>query len=195
MSTIKVVVKKKGSLSDEAEKVSPELRAKIGIWGDEKLASIASYNEYGWVQDVTPEQSYFLNKSFGVYVKPGNTLSSPPRPFFRATVRSSGKKWQEIISKALKRYGIDKAEKALDMAARVAQTDIQETINNNGTKEERFPDRSPLTLAIYASQDSVTAKGNKRKISSTSGSARSQALVKTGKMLNSIQYEIEGAKK
>lgn len=195
MATIKVTIKGKGSLSNEANKVPPELIAKVGIMGDEDMATIASYNEFGWVQSVTPKQSYFLNENFGVNVKPGYTLSSPPRPFFRATAKSKGKEWQSTLSKAIKSLGLNKLEKAIELAARQAQSDIQETIQNNGTKEERFPDRSSLTLAIYASQDSLTARGNKRNIESTSGSARSQALVKTGKMLNAIQYEIEGTKK
>lgn len=174
-----------------SQKVKKRVIANVGIVDNPEIAKYAVYNEYGWVQRVTPRQAGFFRHNFGINLTPNNTLMSPPRPFLRATAGAKRKAWEETMSKSIKSVGIDNYEKAVEMTARVAQADIQETIKNNGAEGQKFPDRSDLTLQIYAQQEALTHKGNKRKISNDSGTARRQALLKTGAMLGAIGYEIQ----
>ena len=69
--------------------------------------------------------------------------------------------------------------------------DVQETIKNNGTDKQKFPDRSPLTKELYEGKFSTTSSGRKRKIESDSGAGRDKALFLSGTLLQSIRYEIK----
>ena len=187
------------------EKVPERVTAKVGIIDNPDVAKYATYNEYGWVQRVTGAQSLFLSGALGrpvpmvggkpqwsaAAVKPGSTLTSPPRPFLRATVRDCYQDWQKQAKQILQVVGPTGVEKSVLYMARLAQVDVQETIRNNGTPREKFPERSPLTLALYEAWDGVSSKGRKRKISGDSGSKRSQALIKTGTLLGAIGYQVE----
>lgn len=189
-----VTVKVKGDLSKLkalASKIPTAARVKIGIIDNPEVATYAAYNEYGWVQRVTPRQSGFLRNNFKVDVMPGMTLMSPPRPFLRATAKAKSEEWTKTFAEGVQALGIERANKVLELVGRQAQVDVQETIKNNGTGGERFPERSDLTMAIYAEKDAKTEKGRKRKISGTSGSGRTQALVRSGVLLGSIGYEVE----
>nr|DAH90065.1 MAG TPA: virion morphogenesis protein [Caudoviricetes sp.] len=176
--------------------------ALIGIIDNPEIAKYAAYNEFGWVQTVTPKQSAYLSGLLGYNtkvngfgeapVKPGSTLLNPPRPFLRATAKEKQSEWTNTLAKLIKgKTGVLNVAQAVEMMARQAQVDVQTTIKNNGTEKEKFPDRSPLTLKLYDAKDRTTAKGRKRKIESDSGSGRKQALFKTGKMLGAIGYEVK----
>ena len=162
----------------------------VGVLGDPEVATYASYNEFGWVQRVTPKQAFFLNKTYGLTLNPGYTLMSPPRPFLRSTARDSAKDWAKALGEGIRLLGPEKIEDALLMMGRQAQVDVQKTIKNAGTDKEKFPLRSPMTMQIYQVKDELTAKGNKRSIERGSGSARPQALFKTGVLLGAIGYEL-----
>ena len=89
---------------------------------------------------------------------------------------------------ALKAKGVKDARAALEIMARQAQVDIQETIRNNGSRSTKFPDRSLFTTLLYDVKDE--RKGRNR--TADSGSGRDKALVKVGTMLHSVGYEIKG---
>lgn len=164
----------------------------VGIWGNPEIATYATYNEFGWVQRVTGRQAGYLNFHYGLDLKPGYTLQSPPRPFMRATAAAKQKKWTKTLKAGIQHYGLTNIYKALAATGRIAQIDIQQTIQNNGVVGgEAFPDRSPMTLEIYAVKDALTASGRKRKIESDSGTGRDKALFLSGTLLQSIGYEIK----
>lgn len=180
-----------GKLKSLAGKIPTKARVKIGVINNPEVAKYAAYNEFGWVQRVTPRQSGFLRSNFGVDVMPGMTLMSPPRPFLRGTAKAKVKDWTETFKTGIQSLGVEKASKVLALVGRQAQTDVQDTIKNNGTGGEKFPVRSDLTMAIYAAQDAATKKGRKRKIEGNSGAGRSEALLRSGVLLGSIGYEVE----
>ena len=62
--------------------------------------------------------------------------------------------------------------------------DLQTTIASNGTPDERFKTRAPLTMQLLA----ASAAGHRT--DATGGSSRAQALVRTGTMLNSVNYKV-----
>ena len=167
--------------------------AVIGIT-DPEVATYATYNEYGWVQRTTKKQAgYFLNH-FGMMLKPGTPLRSPPRPFMRATFADEVGHWQKILAEGLKHHGLKNARSALEVMARQAQVDIQETIKNNGSRTQKFPDRSLFTMMLYDIKDDKTPRGKLRDRSADSGSGREKSLVKIGTMLHSVGYEIREGK-
>ena len=189
---VQVKIKNPGALKKIADAVPKKMSVKVGIIDNPEIAEYASYNEFGWVQRVTAKQSGFFKHEFGIDIEPFKTvLSAPPRPFLRATASAKSDEWSQIFAEALKQLGVKNMRKAALLMARQAQTDVQETIRNNGTKDEKFEDRSELTAKIYAAKDALTAKGKKRKRERDSGSAREKALVKTGALLSAIGYEIE----
>lgn len=165
----------------------------VGIIDNPEIATYATYNEFGWVQRVTGKQSTFLLKNFGLDVQIGATLMAPPRPFMRATYAAKIGEWNQTLRSMLKGKGLYDPRQALEMVGRQAQVDIQETIKNGGVDGMTFPERSPLTLAIYQALDAETSSGNERRIEGDSGSARSKPLLKSGKMLGAIGYQIRGA--
>ena len=195
MADSKIVVSvsiKDGKLKKLLKDVREASKATIavGVLGNPEVATYASYNEFGWVQRVTPKQAHFLNKTYGLTLNPGYTLMSPPRPFLRSTARDSAKDWANTLGKGIRVLGPEKIEEALLLVGRQAQVDVQKTIKNAGTDKEKFPLRSPMTMQIYQVKDAETAKGNKRNIERGSGSARPQALFKTGVLLGAIGYEL-----
>lgn len=166
----------------------------VGIWDNPEIATYATYNEFGWTQRVTGRQAGYLNFHYGLDLKPGYTLQSPPRPFMRATAAAKQKKWTKTLKAGIQHYGLTNIYKALAATGRIAQIDIQQTIQNNGVVGgEVFPDRSPMTLEIYAVKDALTASGRKRRIEADSGSGRKKALMKTGNLQKAIAFEVRGS--
>ena len=106
----------------------------------------------------------------------------------RATFADEVGNWKKILAAGLKAKGVKDARAALEIMARQAQVDIQETIRNNGSRSTKFPDRSLFTTLLYDVKDE--RKGRNR--TADSGSGRDKALVKVGTMLHSVGYEIKG---
>ncbi len=160
-------------------------QAHVGIIDDPEMATIASYQEYGWVQRVTAKQAYWFSKQ-GIKSAPkaGASLVLPPRPFFRATMQAEGKGWREYYAKAMQRYGIENAGAALQATAMKAADDIKQTMIRGGTKLEQFEERAPLTQELYAQQ----AAGHNT--DGTGNISGAKPLIKTGALLNSIGYQL-----
>ncbi len=89
----------------------------------------------------------------------------PPRPFFRNMVAEKAPTWSEATAKALKSTGND-VHKALDIIGQGIKGQLQQSIVD-------FTD-PPLAAST------VAAKGFNK------------ALVDTGHMLNSVDYEVVG---
>lgn len=190
-NVVRIQIKNPDALQKIADAIPHKASVKVGIIDNPEIATYAAYNEFGWVQRTTPKQRHFLAKEFDVHLKEGTVLLNPPRPFLRATASANSDDWGKTFAEALKNLGIKNFQQAAKLMARQAQADIQETIRNNGTKNEQFPDRSGMTAKIYEVKDARTAKGRKRKRERDSGSASEKALVKTGALLSAIGYEIE----
>lgn len=190
-----------GELNKLMKQIAPRLKIKVGIIDNPDVAEYAAYNEFGWVQKVTGAQAAYLSGALGhdvktrgmknAPIKPGYTLMSPPRPFLRATARDCADKWHETIKKGVQKLGVTKLPQVAEMIGRQAQVDVQETIKNNGTSKERFPDRSPLTLELYKRAEALTASGRKRKMAAGAGATRKKALLNSGVMHKTIGYRIE----
>jgi hypothetical protein len=171
----------------------------VGV-ADASIASYATYVEYGWVQRVTGKQSLFLSNAIGkpvprredgkpnfqaAAIKPGMALVNPPRPFLRDTMAAEAPKWRKTAKKALHKT-LDK-ERALAILGRQAADDVRMTITSGGTSKEKFPERSSLTLELY--RQKAEAKGRKGKGGGNLTTAK--PLVLTGKLLNSIGFEVK----
>ena len=63
------------------------------------------------------------------------------------------------------------------------------TISSGGTSKEKFPERSSLTLELYRQR--AEAKGRKGKSKGGGNLMTAKPLVLTGKLLNSIGYEVK----
>lgn len=202
--TVKISVKNAETIKKLATLAKPAEKGtafKVGIIDDPEVATYAAYNEFGWVQRVTPKQSVYLsgrlnysvkkNGFANAPIKPGMTLSSPPRPFLRGTADAKKEEWSDLIAQGIKTIGVQQLPKIIELVARQAQVDVQETIKNNGTDKQKFPDRSPLTKELYEGKFSTTSSGRKRKIESDSGAGRDKALLLSGTLLQSIGYEIK----
>lgn len=202
--TVKISVKNAETIKKLATLAKPAEKGtafKVGIIDDPEVATYAAYNEFGWVQRVTPKQSVYLsgrlnysvkkNGFANAPIKPGMTLSSPPRPFLRGTADAKKEEWRDLIAQGIKTIGVQQLPKIIELVARQAQVDVQETIKNNGTDKQKFPDRSPLTKELYAGKFSTTSSGRKRKIEGDSGAGRDKALFLSGTLLQSIGYEIK----
>lgn len=191
MATTSGVSRKGNGIKAITKALKDKYRAKVGIIANPRVATIAAYNEYGWTQQVTQKQVGYMRLNYGVNLRAGSTLSSPPRPFLRGTAKANIVEWKDEIKNGIKALGLKRMPFVMKAVARLAQTDVQNTIRNNATRDEQFPDRSAMTLAIYAVQDALTSKGSRRKIQKNSGSARKKALVHSGELLHSIGYEVD----
>ena len=168
----------------------PELLDEDGEPREVNLPSVGFYLERGWAQVVTPDQSGFLRGQYGLPIMPGMTLVNPPRPFLGGTLKAEGMEWTKIFAATIKARGIEHLEDALSAVGQQAVADVKDTINNNGTREEKFPNRSPVTMEIYRQQDVYTESGRKRHRDGTGGLDREQALFKSGAMLGAINFWI-----
>lgn len=159
----------------------------IGIT-DPDIAPYATYLEFGWVQRVTKAQHRFLGRIVGFDNAPrvGGSLVLQPRPFMRSTMEAKAGEWFAKFGAYLKTYGVENLEDALAFIGQEATQDIQTTIENNGPDGgEDFPERKPLTMAIYS------ALYKNKRTDAESGVTRRKALVKTGAMRTAVHFLIE----
>ena len=157
----------------------------VGIT-DPAIATYAAYNEFGWVQAVTPKQQAYFTPQLGEYApRAGNSLVSPPRPFMHATFVAKHERWTKIAKKAPKVLGITDTEKLLSLLGQEAVSDIKQTIKNAGTEGQSFAPRAPMTMALHESQTAG------KKTDGTGGASGSKPLTLSGRMIGSIHYEIE----
>lgn len=160
----------------------------IGVT-DASIAPYATYVEYGWVQRVTPKQQWwFRNQRIDHPPKAGDALVNPPRPFLRGTLKAEGAKWRETMRKALHKTGSPR--QALSIVGMQAVQDVQETIRNGGTRKEKFPERAPLTMELYAASSAGKSKTGKNR-SSKANASTTKPLVLSGALLHSIGFEVK----
>ncbi len=161
-----------------------DMRSESGVSTQE----YGKYLEFGWVQRVTPRQSGYLSHQ-GVHVPAGATLYNPPRPFFRYTIADEEKNWKDYFIKSLVHFsvGADASfyTKSLQMVGAIMVQDIQTTLENGGSRNNRFPPRSPMTMAIYR----AISEGHSQDGTGTSSS--SQAGISSGLLRDSISFEIQ----
>ena len=160
-----------------AEEMQKHHSALIGIT-DPKLAPIATYQEFGWVQRVTAKQHGWLGAQAGA------SLVLKPRPFFHSTVMAKHKKWFQIARRAPLVMGIPDTEKLLALVGAEMVADIQQPIKDGGNEYATFEERHPLTMAIYAQR----AQGHQT--DGTGGISIGKPLFLTGRMFASIHFEI-----
>lgn len=188
---IKVTVSRKGNrLNTLAGKVRKRVTAKIGFMNNPEMIKRATYNEFGWVQQVTTKQAGFFKYNYGIGLKVGTTLSSPPRPFLRYSLRDYGDDWKAKIADGIGAKGLDHMDAVMQAVASYAQTDVKETISHGGTAKTVFERRSDFTMKINRMRATATASGNKRKAESSANLLRSRALMDTGEMMNAVSYEV-----
>ncbi len=161
MSTIKL--ESKLNISNLKKKVAEFKKVLILKVGfiDPEMAKIAMKNEYGGVYPVSPE---YKARAQAAGVDLGDTITIIPRPFMQTTIDSQQNKWQNVIENLFKK---NEASKAIAMLGEVIKADIQYTISNNDFE------RNPAHIAKIKGRD------------------RPFPLVDTGKMRNSVQYEIK----
>lgn len=180
-----VSVKRSGNLNRLIKKVEAGQNKKvcIGILHDSRLAPIATYLEFGWVQQVTDKQAKYFGAQ-GIHLKVGNPLYNPPRPFLRGTYAECKEKWARIATNSFSR-DFD-VERALVFVGEIATNDIKDSINQGGANGEKFADRSPMTMELYTRfADSVgIADGSK------STSTDTKPLYASGALYSAITYEI-----
>lgn len=175
------------SIKDKFFKKAKEpMSVEVGIIDNPKVAKYAAYLEYGWVQTVTGKQAKWFRAQLGDSApKKGSVLIMPPRPIFAATKRAHGNKWTNYVKTAISTSnGRVDTEKLLAAVGTIAAGDIRDTIAHNGTPEEQFPERAPLTLALLGK----AAEGHRT--DGTGSLSRSQALVRSHALINSVRYKI-----
>jgi len=125
-----------------AEEMQKHHSALIGIT-DPKLATIATYQEFGWVQRVTAKQHGWLGAHAGwdKAPQPGASLVLKPRPFFHSTVMAKHKKWFQIARRAPLVMGIPDTEKLLALVGAEMVADVQQTIKDGGNEYATFEER------------------------------------------------------
>ena len=186
----KAVSKKLGKWIDIAKDKIFDTQPKsvaVGILNHPEVATYASYLEYGWAKRVTAKQAAYFRAILGDHApKRGSLLLCPPRPIFGASSRAYRNAWAKLLADELSaQSGRKDNERALAKVGMTMKRNIQETIAANGTREEKFSNRSALTLELLA----ASASGHKT--DATGGSSRAQALVRTGRLLNSIDFKVE----
>ena len=161
------------------------------------FAQIAKWLEYGWIQQVTPKQRAYFHLAYGRHttgpnkgkwkVNLGARLRMPPRPFLRGTYSAKIGEWSKLAVSVFR--ATHDTEKALSAVGEIAVVDIKTAMASGGIPGgERFAERSPLTLYLYA----LDAKAGRHRVKGRNNTTTSRPLVKTGKLLNSIAYEIKG---
>lgn len=194
-----VSIKDNGGLQNLLKKVTSranKAHVDVGIVATaknaQKVAEYAKYLEYGWVQRVTYKQDkYFFGKVIPdspIRPKMGASLVMPPRPTFHATARAYCQDWENTLKKGLKLHASGDLTMALVAVGEQAKADVQTTIANNGTGQEPFPDRSPVTMEILA------AKTAGKVTDSSGGLSRKKALLRSRDFFNSIGYDIVSKK-
>lgn len=156
----------------------------VGVINDGENAQKAQWLEYGWVQRVTPKQRAYFRHNYDIEL--GKTLYMPPRPFLRGTYTQNLGKWKTVAINAFKANF--ELEQALAMAGELAVSDVKQSMISGGIPgDEKFADRSPMTLEIYAKD----IKSGKHRAKGTNNSTTKRPLIKSGRLLNAIAYDIE----
>ena len=157
----------------------------IGIT-DPKVAQYASYQEFGWVQRVTPKQHGWLGAHAGWDKAPkaGASLVLPPRPFMHSTFLAKSRRWIQIAVNAPRVMGLYDTEKLLALVGAEAVSDIQMTIKSGGNEAMTFEERHPLTMAIYAQR----AQGHRT--DGAGGISVKKPLTLTGRMVGAVHFDI-----
>lgn len=183
---------KTGSVQKKLEKLARRFdteakEVEIGVT-DATVAPYATYAEFGWVQRVTNKQAkWFIQQRVSKPPKEGSSLVNPPRPFLRGTLATEGGKWRKTLADALK--NTMSPAKALTIVGMEASQDVREAIRTGGTKDGKFPDRAEMTMELIKPSKEKQRKGKNR--SSTATATSKQPLVLTGKLLNSISFEVK----
>lgn len=176
-------------LADALNQAETSQSVEVGILNKyPHVGEYARWLEYGWVQRVTKKQHYFLQRAIGkegAAPMEGASLVLPPRPTFRATMAEEAGNWQSELEKAIKVYGVDHLEDALSHVGSIATQDIKATIERNGTRTQKFRDRSSLTMALINARSE-----SKKRRDSTGFEKRPQALKRSGDFYDSIGYDI-----
>ncbi len=159
-------------------------RVKVGIIDDPQIAEYATYQEYGWVQRVTPKQHGWFSHRVSDPPSIGAALVMPARPFLRASVNAYAQKWANVFARAMQMTD-GNAAASLQMVGQEAVTDVKQTIANGGTPSDRFAPRAPLTMEL----NSLEAAGHKT--DGTGGVSGPKPLFKSGAMLNAVGYALE----
>lgn len=107
---------------------------------------------------------------------------NPPRPFLKTTVDKEGKKWMKGVRNNLKKMGVtrESMKTVLEMLGQTAQGDIKTTISQWSPTNPR-PNK-PATIAAKARR-ARAGKG-------TVGIDPNRVLIDTGRMIQSIDYEV-----
>lgn len=180
------------SLRQAVDRIEEQVRARmkpgavlVGIT-DSQVATYASYQEFGWVQRVTPKQRGWLGYHAGWDKAPkvGASLVLKPRPFMHSTFLAKNKRWMQIAKNTPRVMGIYDTEKLLALVGAEAVSDIQATIKAGGNEVMTFEERHPLTMAIYAQR----AQGHRT--DGAGGISVKKPLTLSGRMTGSVHFEI-----
>lgn len=179
-------------LTADLEKAAPH-EVTIGIEDKQGPSGVSTvkygnFFEFGWVQRTTGKQAAYLSTATGKNIVPNSTLASPPRPFFRGTVEAEGHKWVKHLKKAIQHYSIDNIltahQQALELVGMEAVDDIRNTLSSGGTRNLKFPPRSPLTMALYQ----AIAAGHQK--DGSGNYSTMQPGVVTGTLLKAIAFQV-----
>lgn len=138
-------------------------------------------------KDQYPDGTYVATVAFW---NEFGTKSSPPRPFMRTAIEDHKKEWAKTLGSALSHTDGD-IPKSLEFAGMKMQADIQDSIIHGD-----FEKNSPLTNLLkdrfpkgdYTPEDFLTAVRNTE---SGETGPDGKPLVWTGKMLQSVTYQVE----
>jgi hypothetical protein len=129
------------------------------------MAKIAVINEFGINYPVTPKVRAWF-QSQGINLKSTTThIHIPARPFMQRTIDVNRQKWQDNIPLIMKKADYD-FTKIMELLGEFVSADITEMI-----EEGEFVENSPLTIKLK--------------------NGRGKPLVNTGKMANSVSFEVE----
>ena len=187
--------KLKDTISRQAQRT-----VKVGVWSGASypngtpVAEVASYLNYGWMQNVTPDQRGWLG-AHGVHVKVGSTLTMPPRPFFRDAIEAKRQDIAKVTEMAkavlnnITENTPQKIEKALRLLGTIGVEAVQDAIQDGFVGNVSFAIRSPMTMMLYGN---LLESGNHKTDDTPNQSTSRKPLYKSGILAGSIMYEIEG---
>ncbi len=181
----------KAKTSKSAEQIVSALKARLAGYQDSQtvcigvnnaeVATYAQFYEYGWVQRVTPKQTGYFRRNYGMNLRVGTILNNPPRPFLRGTFKAEQTAWASALKKALVELGSTKA--ALTYVGAIAQEDVKQSLMSGGTKLEKFEERSDFTMAMLSSD-----YDDGQKLDGTGTLFRRTPGIRSGVLHRSITY-------
>lgn len=185
---VKLSGKLAGGLADAAKRIQERATVHIGVL-DSNVAGYATAVEYGWAKRVTPKMSKWFTRQ-GVPVRVGTALVNPPRPFLRGTMAAEAEKWKRVAANDLKLTGGD-LRHAAGMVGTVAVDDVRETIRKGSTRLQRFPRRSPLTMALYDAMLRGKKKPSGKNVNDRANIRTTKPLEFSGALSHSIAFEVK----